>query len=93
MINWKTIAFYFMIFVIVVLSVYVIFFFHTQGYKCMANSGVYFIDSVNKANNGDTSCSCFIIRNGTYADFNLDKKGIHTSLSQININTSTTNSN
>jgi len=75
MINWKTIAFYFMIFVIVVLSVYVIFYFHTEGFKCMANSGVYFIHQVDKSNNGNTTCNCFVLKNGSSVNFILTNKG------------------
>lgn len=90
--NWRTIAFYFMIFIIVILSIYLFFFIRSESYQCINNSAKYFIDKVDKANAGTTHCSCFVLRNGSSTQFTLDSNGIQ--LENINtqiINTLNTN--
>ena len=73
--DWKTIFFYLMIVIIVILSVYILVFTRTEGYKCMSNSGVYFINQTNKAGNGETFCNCFVIGDGSSTRFTLDRGG------------------
>ena len=41
----------------------------------MANSGVYFIHQVDKSNNGNTTCNCFVLKNGSSVNFILTNKG------------------
>ena len=77
----KNIAFWIMIVVIIILSIYVILFFKTRGAECMNNPAVYFIEGANKANDGNTICTCTLIPNSDkpYVGFILDKDGIHSS--------------
>jgi len=77
MVNWKNIAFWVMIIVIIILSVYIIHYTKTEGFKCVSNSGVYFIEGINKANNANTSCSCYIAGNKSFTGFTLDSSGVH----------------
>ena len=74
--DWKTFAFWIMIVVIILLSIYVYFFTKTEGFQCMADSGKYFINNIDKSTDGKTTCSCYVISNESVFRFTLNEKGI-----------------
>lgn len=78
MMSWRDFVFGVMIVIIILLSFYVLHYTKTEGYSCISNSAKYFIDGVDKANDGITYCNCFILKNGSSTQFTLDSKGVNT---------------
>jgi hypothetical protein len=56
--NSKDVLFYVMIVMIVILSFYMIFWTHQEGFRCVSSPLTYGVSHLSSTNNGSITCSC-----------------------------------
>lgn len=74
--NYKDIAFWVMIIIVIALCIYVLFYIKTESYKCIANPYSYSVKLMEKANNADVSCTCNTLTYPVRTAM-LDRNGVH----------------
>jgi len=60
--NLKNIAFWFMLIIVIALSIYVLYWTKTESFKCVNNPGIYMIDNLEKSNLADVTCTCSVLK-------------------------------
>jgi hypothetical protein len=75
-VNWKILAFWTMIFAVVILCIFLVLYVKTQSYKCIVNPGSYFINTTSRPPEY-SFCTCQVMLNNTYVNFVLDNAGVH----------------
>jgi hypothetical protein len=65
-INFRTFLFYLMITIIIALSIYLIYFTKTDGYKCLSNPLVYGVKTISSSNNNLITCTCSAVGSNQY---------------------------
>ena len=71
----KDICFFLMMAFVFIFGIYVFFYTTTESYDCMVNSGLYTIKNLEKANEANISCSCYVQKE-VPIHFTIDNKGI-----------------
>lgn len=75
--NHRDLAVWIIVALAVGLSVYLLFYIHTESYQCLANPSAYAIRTFESSINQTIQCSCASFSRGNAVTFLLDNHGVH----------------